>query len=96
MSIFYDEHPIDTDNIIKPIQDALVGPVLADDRLVIDVECHRRLITGMFEPTRLPALLRQGLLAGKECVYVRLRDAQPLEEHCYEEPAPERLSEANL
>lgn len=73
-------HAADADNIIKPIQDALVGPVLADDRLVVDVESHRRLITGMFEPTRLPALLRQGLLAGKECVYVRLRDAQPLEE----------------
>ncbi len=73
-------HPADVDNIIKPIQDALVGPILADDRLVVDVESHRRLITGMFEPARLPALLRQGLLAGKECVYVRLRDAQPLEE----------------
>lgn len=76
----YDGAPIDADNIIKPIQDALVGPVLADDRLVIDVESHRRPIAGPFDLLRLPALLRQGLLARKECVYVRLRDAHPLEE----------------
>lgn len=72
--------PADVDNIIKPIQDALVGLVLADDSLIVAVESHRRLLTGSFDPMRLPPLLLQGLLTGRECVYVRLRDAQPLEE----------------
>lgn len=72
--------PADADNIIKPIQDALVGLVLGDDNLIVAVESHRRFLTGSFDPMRLPPLLIQGLLTGKECVYVRLRDAQPLEE----------------
>ena len=72
--------PADADNIIKPIQDALVGLVFADDGLIVAVESHRRLLTGSFDPKRLPPLLLHGLLTGKECVYVRLRDAQPLEE----------------
>jgi hypothetical protein len=72
--------PADVDNIIKPIQDALVGLVLSDDSLIVAVESHRRLLTGSFDPMRLPPLLLTGLLTGRECVYVRLRDAQPLEE----------------
>ncbi|HIG48948.1 MAG TPA: RusA family crossover junction endodeoxyribonuclease [candidate division Zixibacteria bacterium] len=34
--------PVDTHNIIKPIQDGLVGLVYDDDLLVTDVESHRR------------------------------------------------------
>jgi hypothetical protein len=73
-------NPPDTDNIIKPIQDALEGLVMVNDDLVADVECHRRFIAGGFDVTRLPPLLLQGLLAGSECVYVRLSDSEPVED----------------
>jgi len=74
-------NPPDLDNIIKPIQDALVGLVMDDDGLVADVECHRRAITGtFFEPARLPPLLGRGLLGGAECVYVRLSNTKPVED----------------
>lgn len=74
-------NPPDLDNIIKPIQDALVGLVMRDDSLVADVECHRRAIAGtFFELARLPPLLRQGLLSDAECVYVRLSDSEPVED----------------
>ncbi|HEX8453596.1 MAG TPA: RusA family crossover junction endodeoxyribonuclease [Longimicrobium sp.] len=74
-------NPPDLDNIIKPIQDALVGLVMHDDSLVADVECHRRAINGtFFELPRLPPLLLQGLIGGAECVYVRLSDTEPLED----------------
>ncbi len=74
-----DEYPPDTDNIIKPIQDALEGIVIVDDILVSDVQSHRRLYWQTFKTRRLPALLRSGLLIGAECVYVRLSYTRPLE-----------------
>ena len=74
-------NPPDVDNIIKPIQDALVGLVMDDDTLVADVECHRRAINDtFFELSRLPRLVRRGLLGGAECVYVRLSDTEPVED----------------
>jgi hypothetical protein len=75
-----DEYPPDTDNIIKPIQDALEGVVIVDDLLVTDVQSHRRFRKSDFDLTRLPPLLHQGLLIGAECVYVRLGETEPLED----------------
>lgn len=77
----YDLAPPDTDNIIKPIQDALVGLVFLDDALISDVESHKRSLTGTFDLTRLPNLLIAGLTTGQECVYVRLSASQPLEDY---------------
>ena len=35
---FYDEAALDADNILKPIQDALVGVLLEDDSIITDVD----------------------------------------------------------
>jgi len=75
----YDSDPVDTDNIIKPIQDALVGLVYNDDLLVTDVESHRRPLKDTFDITKFPVLLIKGITSGVECVYVRVRTAQSLE-----------------
>ncbi len=75
-----DDDPVDVDNIIKPIQDALVGIIYSDDLLIWDVESHRRPLTGAFDIGKYPALLVNGILSGTECVYVRIADSQPLEE----------------
>mgnify|MGYP003400595600 CR=1 FL=1 len=77
----YDSDPVDTDNIIKPIQDALVGLVYEDDLLITDVESHRRPITGTFDLTRCSSALIQGIISGYECVYVRVCDALALEDY---------------
>jgi crossover junction endodeoxyribonuclease RusA len=76
----YDEAPVDIDNIIKPIQDALVGLVLEDDILVTDVRGHRQIRTGIFDLGRLPNPLITALVEGGESVYVRVSAAPPLEE----------------
>jgi len=75
----YNEDPVDVDNIIKPIQDALEGIFYDDDSLVIDVESHRRFLTGSFDITKYPKELVRGLYLHNECVYVRVSDSQPLE-----------------
>lgn len=76
-----DSDPVDTDNIIKAIQDALIGLIYADDRLVTDVEAHRRPLTGTFDLTRCPPVLIQGLTTGAECVYVRVSNPDSLESY---------------
>lgn len=73
-----DESPADIDNIIKPIQDALVGLVFVDDFLVSDVDSHRRFLDEPIDVTNLPPLLQGGVAAGNECVYVRVSDAQDI------------------
>ena len=47
----YDTDPVDVDNTIKPIQDALVGLVYEDDLLITDVESHRRPPSKPFWPS---------------------------------------------
>jgi len=76
-----DTDPVDADNIIKPIQDALIGLVYDDDILISDVESHRRPLTGSFEIRNYPDLLINGILSGAECVYVRITESMPLENY---------------
>ena len=76
-----DISPPDTDNIVKPIQDALIGLVFSDDALLSDVESHRRSLYGTFDLTQLPALVLAGLSSGQECVYVKVSSSRSLEEY---------------
>ena len=75
--------PVDIDNIIKPIQDALETVVYPADELITDVDSHRRLFTEPFDLTSLPALLIQGIAQQTECVYVRVQAGatQPIENY---------------
>jgi Holliday junction resolvase RusA-like endonuclease len=75
------DNPPDTDNIIKPIQDALNKLVYEDDRLVSDVESHRRFLSEPIDITNLPLLLQEGVIIGEECVYVKVSESQPLEKY---------------
>jgi crossover junction endodeoxyribonuclease RusA len=77
----YDRDPVDIDNIVKPIQDALIGLVYDDDLLVTDVESHRRLLTGTFDLTRCPDALIEGIVLSIECVYVRVCAPRSLEDY---------------
>ena len=71
--------PADIDNVIKPIQDALVGLVYVDDALVSDVDSHRRFLQDPIDVTELPPLIQAGVAMGGECVYVKVSVAQDLE-----------------
>ena len=74
--------PVDTDNIIKPIQDALIGLVYEDDSLVVtDVESHRRSLSDTFDVALCPSLLLRGIISGSDCVYVRIYSAKALESY---------------
>jgi crossover junction endodeoxyribonuclease RusA len=72
---FYDEVALDVDNILKPIQDALIGIVFRDDSLVTDAIVRRRQLGGKFDLTDAPLVLIQGFHQGGEFVYVRVSDS---------------------
>lgn len=76
----YDEVALDVDNILKPIQDALVGLVSPDDSLVTDVIIRRRELRGTFDLTRASSVLVDGFEYGNEFVYVWIGDAPPQEQ----------------
>jgi crossover junction endodeoxyribonuclease RusA len=76
----YDEVALDVDNILKPIQDALVGLVFPDDSLVTDVIIRRRELRGTFDLTQVSSVLVEGFEYGNEFVYVWIGDAPPQEQ----------------
>jgi hypothetical protein len=77
----YSSDPLDTDNIIKPIQDALVGLIYKDDLIISDINVHRRPFSDTFDMTLLPILLVQGIVSRLECVYVQVSEPKRLEEY---------------
>lgn len=72
----YDEAALDADNILKPIQDALIG-VLEDDSVITDVEIRRRWLRTTFTLNAVSPVLAAGLALGREFVHVALSDAPP-------------------
>jgi len=74
------EYP-DIDNIIKPIQDALIGLIYDDDGSIISVDAHRRSFLGTFDIIRCPRLFIEGVGLRTECVYVRIAQAKSLEDY---------------
>ncbi|MEM7738211.1 MAG: RusA family crossover junction endodeoxyribonuclease [Deinococcota bacterium] len=73
---------VDVDNIIKPIQDALVGIVYKDDVWITDVEAHKRPLTGNYDLTQEPYVtLLDSINNAQECVYLELRRALDLEDY---------------
>ena len=72
---FYDEAALDADNILKPIQDALVGILLEDDSIITDVEIRRRWLRTTFTINAMSPILAAGLELGGEFVYVALSDS---------------------
>lgn len=77
----YSGDPLDTDNIIKPIQDALIGLIYKDDLIISDINVHRRPFSDTFDMTLLPILLVQGIVSRLECVYVQVSEPKRLEEY---------------
>ncbi len=73
-----EEDPPDINNIIKPIQDALIGLVYSDDNLIIDVQGHLRMADELIDITNLPPLLQEVVINGVDCLYVRIDSSSAL------------------
>ncbi|MBV9880593.1 MAG: RusA family crossover junction endodeoxyribonuclease [Gemmatirosa sp.] len=72
---FFDGAPVDIDNIVKPIHDAIVGLVYEDDLQVTDSVNRRRDLRGQFSITNLTPALAEGLAREREFLYVAIAPA---------------------
>ncbi len=61
---------IDNDNLLKPIQDALIGLVYQDDRLITDTSVRKTSIDGLFRVRGYPLVLLEALSKGEEFLHV--------------------------
>ena len=70
ITYYYDGDTPDVDNIIKPIQDALIGVVYADDNQVVDTRSRKSRIDGSFTIRGASALLLSAFADGDAFLHV--------------------------
>ena len=66
---------MDNDNMVKPIQDALIGLVYADDKQITDTRVRKTNRRGPFIVERLSPVLAEAFIRDKEFIYVRVEEA---------------------
>jgi Holliday junction resolvase RusA-like endonuclease len=77
---YYEDVPLDTDNMIKPIQDALKGLVYPDDCLVTDSRAAKRNLAGSFRVKGMSSVLAEGFCSGREFIHVKILESPSQEE----------------
>ncbi len=75
ITYFYEINTIDTDNIVKPIQDAIIGLVYVDDAQVTDVIVRKRDLSANFVNRDLTPALMDGFACGQEFLHIVVKDA---------------------
>ncbi|MFM8293841.1 MAG: RusA family crossover junction endodeoxyribonuclease [Microcystaceae cyanobacterium] len=75
ITYFYDSIAIDVDNIVKPIQDAIIGLAYIDDDQVTDVLVRKRNLSGNFKIENMTSTLAEGFARGNEFLYIVVNDA---------------------
>ena len=66
---------MDNDNMVKPIQDALIGLIYADDRQITDTRVRKTNRRGPFVVARLSPVLAAAFVPNKGFIYVRVEEA---------------------
>ena len=66
---------LDNDNMLKPIQDALIGLVYEDDRLITDVAVRKTNLNGRFKIRGLSPVLASGFVLDTEFLYIKIEFA---------------------
>ncbi len=66
---------IDTDNMVKPIQDALIGLVYKDDRWITQTTSQKKSIDGFFQIRGLSLVLLEAFSRGVEFLHITVDQA---------------------
>jgi crossover junction endodeoxyribonuclease RusA len=77
---YYEGAAMDTDNMIKPIQDAMKGLIYSDDCLVTDSRGAKRDLGGSFRVKGMSPVVAKGFCCGSEFVHVKILEAPSQEE----------------
>jgi crossover junction endodeoxyribonuclease RusA len=65
----------DSDNIVKPIRDALNGLIYVDDYQITDFISRRRNLNGSFRIRGISPALAEGFCQGEEFLHIRIEAA---------------------
>lgn len=65
----------DSDNIVKPVRDALNGIVYVDDYQITDFVSRRRSLNGSFRVKGMSLMLAEGFCQGSEFLHVKIESA---------------------
>jgi hypothetical protein len=63
---------IDNDNLVKPIQDALIGLIYQDDRLITGTTVRKTSLDGRFRVRRMSRVLADAFVDGREFLHIRV------------------------
>ena len=72
---FYNDVPMDVDNIPKPILDALKGLVYRDDSQITDLFCRKRELTDRLQVESESQILNNYVRRGAHFIYVSVESA---------------------
>lgn len=69
--------PLDVDNMLKPIQDALIGIVYVDDGQLVDIGGHHRDVNDRYEVRGMTPAQADGFVSGEAFVHIRVELPSP-------------------
>jgi hypothetical protein len=72
ITYFFEGDALDVDNMLKPIQDALIGIVLEDDKYVTDVRGSKRDLANAFVVKGMSPALAEGFISDGPFVHVKI------------------------
>lgn len=72
---FYNDVPMDVDNIPKPILDALNGLVYVDDSQISDLFCRKRELTDRLQIESESQILKNYIRRGAHFIYISVQSA---------------------
>lgn len=75
VTYFYDSVAIDVDNIVKPIQDAIIGLVYVNDEQITDLLVRKRDLSGKLKIENVTPTLAEGFARGNEFLHIVVTDA---------------------
>lgn len=75
VTYFYASYAMDVDNIVKPIQDAIIGLAYLDDDQITDVLVRKRDLSGNFTIENITPILAEGFARGNEFLHIIVTDA---------------------
>lgn len=71
----YEDNVPDSDNIVKPVRDALNGIIYVDDYQITDFVSRRRSLNGSFRVKGMSPVLAEGFCKGEEFLHIRIEAA---------------------
>ena len=95
VTYYYEDSPVDTNGIVKPITDALIGLVFNDNSQIEGLTQSRQDLHASFRIPDFTPVLAEGFGRGREFLHVKIDGLPPLGERL-QETRPEVLQDESL